>query len=132
MEKTLTTTIDDSTTAASNENSVTQVLTVMDVNVRETLDMVDEMAHQSMKMTAIMIGATLAFNFIMEQAAYSTRKVRCCLDASVSLKQVRVNIPPLDLHFLAIVAQRMYMYILQQMSWCCSKMDITNSTARVI
>ena len=102
-KKTLTTTIDDSTTAASNENSVTQVLTVMDVNVRETLDMVDEMAHQSMKMTAIMIGATLAFNFIMEQAAYSTRKVRCCLDASVSLKQVRVNIPPLDLHFLAIV-----------------------------
>ena len=99
-KKTLTTTIIDNTSIQYPMETVTQVIGVMDVNVQEVLDMVDQMADQSMKMTAIMMGATLAFTFIMEQAAYSTKKVRCCLVACVChWSKCALIFPPLDLHF---------------------------------
>ena len=74
----------------------------MDVNVRQLLDMITELAEQSMKMNAIMIGATLGFTYIVEQAVYGTRKVRCpfCFFSS---KQVRRH-SPLDFHSLLLVS----------------------------
>ena len=57
---------------------VLQSMNVMDVNVRQVLDMVTQQAQAGMTMNASVIGASVGMALLVEAAAYTTRLV-CCI-----------------------------------------------------